>query len=239
MKTAAFLLCLLLPLSAGSTRPPSTAPDVFMEAGGLQISREGHQLILNHEVDGGVLYYDKALKRPCWPGGASGVTVGIGYDLGYNTRARIAADWARLDPSVIRRLQACAGVTGLNAKRLLPGVRSLIIPWDIALEVYHKKTIPRFAALTIQAYPGIEKLHPHQQSTRLSWVFNRGSGISATSSRDLEKRALRADTPDHPERFPAHYRSSKRIWVGKGLDGLLRRREDEARLDEKALAIRR
>ena len=69
----------------------------------------------------------------------------------------------------------------------------------------------------------------------MSWTFNRGSGISPTSSRDREKRALRRDTPDKPENFPSHYRDSKRIWVGKGLKGLLRRREDEALLDEVAI----
>ena len=113
-------------------------------------------------------------------------------------------------------------------------LQSIAIPYNVALEVFNKRTIPRFARLTVRAYPGVETLHPHIQSANLSWVFNRGAGISSTS-RDIEKRLIRRDTPNHPERLPAHYRASKRIWLGKGLDGLLQRREDEARLVELGL----
>jgi hypothetical protein len=233
MKPILLLLLLAGSLAGGSVSPAKE--EVFLKAGGLSISKEGYQLILNHEVGGGANYYNRALKRPVVPGGASGVTIGIGYDLGYNTKAQIAKDWHMLSPSVLSRLQSCSGVKGSAAKRKLASVRSITIPWEFAQEVYRTSSIPRFAKLTIKAYPGIETLHPHMQSTRLSWTFNRGSGISSTSSRDKEKRALRRDTPANPKNFPSHYRSSKRLWVNKGLDGLLRRREDEARLDEKAL----
>lgn len=225
-------ILLLLAMSTLGTTPSNKG--VFLESGGLKISREGYQLILNHEVGGGPSYYNAALKRPEWPGGASGVTIGVGYDLGYNTREQIAKDWCMLSPDILTRLQSCAGITGLAAQRKLAGVRSIVIPWDIANEVYQKSTIPRFAAMTKKAYPGIETLHPHIQSAELSWTFNRGAGIT-DSPRDLEKRLIRRDTPSAPKNLPAHFRASKRLWVGKGMDGLLRRREDEARLIEAAL----
>jgi peptidoglycan hydrolase-like protein with peptidoglycan-binding domain len=39
-------------------------------------------------------FYDAQCARPTWPGGASGVTIGVGYDLGY--QAGFAADWSDL-----------------------------------------------------------------------------------------------------------------------------------------------
>ena len=109
---------------------------------------------------------------------------------------------------------------------------SIVIPWEIAERVYKEQTIPRFAKLTERSYPGTATLHPHIQGAMLSWVFNRGQGISPTSSRDMEKRFMRRDIPNRPVNLPAHFRSSKRIWIGTGLVGLIRRREDEARLIE-------
>jgi hypothetical protein len=206
-----------------------------LRAGGLEVSREGYQLILDFEVGGGPNYYNRCLQRPEWPGGASGCTIGIGYDLGYNTRAQIAADWVMLSPDVIWRLQSVSGIRGQAAHRKLATIRNLVIPWDMARQVYNSRTIPRFAALTRRAYPGIETLHPHIQSSELSWTFNRGDGISETSDRDREKREIRADTPDRPARLPAHFRASKRLWVGKGMPGLIARREAEAELIEAAL----
>lgn len=235
----ALFLCVAVPALPGGKKPPgsssSSYPKPYIEAGGLSISKEGYNLIIKHET-GGASYYNRYLRRITYPGGGSGLTGGIGYDFGWTPPSRIQSDWeGLLAQSVIDRLKAASGKKGAAARRLAPSYRSVVIPWDIALKVYNKKTIPRFARLTKNAYPGIETLHPHLQSTRLSWTFNRGSGIHPTKPRDREKRALRADTPSRPTRFPSHYRASKWIWVGKGLDGLLRRREDEASLDEEGL----
>ena len=222
--------------TAPATKP---ADAVFLRSGGLEISREGYQLILNHEVGGGAVYYSRYLQKPTWPGGASGVTIGIGYDLGYNSPMQIDADWSGLSTEVRSRLKSVAGAKGLAAKRLLPVVRGISIPWDEARQVFERNTIPRFAKLTVRAYPGIDTLHPHIQSANLSWVFNRGEGIMSEAKdktgRDEEKRLIRRDTPTHPERLPAHYRASKRLWRGTSVEGLVRRREDEARLIEAGL----
>ena len=231
----------ILALIIGMASVPATAGDggSGIQAKPLTISQEGYNLILKHEVGGGASYYSRYLSRPTWPGGASGVTIGVGYDLGYNSRSQIAADWKGLPPEVVARLQSAAGVKGQAARRLAPSLRSISVPWVVAERVYQAKTIPRFAALTEKAYPGTASTNPHIQGAMLSWVFNRGEGISPTASRDIEKRAIRADIPRKVERLPAHFRASKRLWVGKGLDGLLRRREDEARLIELATTQRK
>ena len=49
----------------------------------------------------------------------SGVTIGIGYDLGVTPKAQITSDWkARLSESELAALLAVQGVTGAAAKRL-------------------------------------------------------------------------------------------------------------------------
>ncbi|WAC18940.1 hypothetical protein OVA24_17040 [Luteolibacter sp. SL250] len=203
----------------------------------LTLSAEGLQLILDHEVGGGAPYYNRHLIRPTWPGGASGVTIGVGYDLGHNTRGDIARDWSALPPATLRQLQACAGITGASARLRLPAVRHILIPWESALRVYRQRTIPRFAADTRTAYPGVHTLHPHIQSALLSWVFNRGPGIHPTSGRDREKRAIRSAIPARPSALPPQFRSSKRLWTSTNLTGLIRRREAEAALIEQGLLM--
>lgn len=216
-------------LSSSPTPPGIPAPP-------LTLSREGMQLILDHEVGGGAIYYNRRLSRPTWPGGASGVTIGVGYDLGYNTRAQIARDWSTLPPGTLSRLQGCAGVKGAAARLKLPAVNDITIPWDTAFAVYQRSTIPRFATATRDAYPGIQTLHPHIQSALLSWVFNRGPAIHPSSSRDREKRTIRIAIPRQPAALPAQFRASKRLWASSSLTGLLRRREAEAKLIEAGLA---
>ena len=51
-----------------------------LQAGDLTISRAAKDLILYYEV-GGSAYYVGHLERPTVPPGASGITIGIGYDL--------------------------------------------------------------------------------------------------------------------------------------------------------------
>ena len=212
---------------------PKAAPAAnTIPAAPLTLSPEGMKLILDFEVGGGAVYYNRYLIRPCWPGESSGVTIGVGYDLGYNSRSQIAADWSMLPAGTLSRLQSCSGITKSAARLKLSSVRDIVIPWEIALQVYQRKTVPRFAALTAKAYPGTTQLHPHIQSAMLSWVFNRGEGIGSTS-RDREKRAIRSAIPSSPPALPPQFRSSKRLWTNT--PGLIRRREAEAKLIEAAL----
>lgn len=66
-----------------------------MPASGLVLSDRAVDMIIRYET-GGKAYYVKKLVRPTWPGGDSGVTIGIGYDLGYYSAAQIRSDWASL-----------------------------------------------------------------------------------------------------------------------------------------------
>jgi GH24 family phage-related lysozyme (muramidase) len=215
--------------------PSLPQKDRTLHAGGLTVSEAGQRLILDFEVGGGEPYYVRYLQRPTWPEGASGVTIGVGYDLGYNTREQIARDWAELPAVTLARLQACAGMKGTMAKLKTREVRDIIIPWTLALKVYQSRTIPRFAEATRRAYPGVETLHPSAQGAYLSWVFNRGEGITS-SARDLEKRLIRRDTPSAFPAVPGHFLASQRLWIGTSNGaGLCRRRQAEAALIQSTL----
>ena len=37
--------------------------------------------------------YTKKYRKPVWPKGQSGVTIGIGYDVGYASKPQLRADW--------------------------------------------------------------------------------------------------------------------------------------------------
>ena len=136
-------------------------------------------------------YYTRKLAAPSWPGGASGVTIGIGYDVGYNTPEQIEADWGSLLPDAY--VQDLKGVAGLKktpardaAKRLADG--GLVVPWDAAKQVFELSTLPRFAKITKKAYPGVDNLPNDAQAAILSLVYNRGA--SKTGSSRLEMKEL-------------------------------------------------
>src|SRR5215204_6101035 len=57
----------------------------------LEVSRAGLDLLVAFEVTAPA-YYEKKLRRPVWPGGESGVTVGIGYDVGVTGAKQIEQD---------------------------------------------------------------------------------------------------------------------------------------------------
>ena len=221
---------------AAFPKPAPKDKDAFLKSGDLSISREGYQLILDYEVGGGPAYYNRFLKKLTRPPGASGITCGIGYDLGYNTKSQIAKDWHELSPDTIRRMQSVAGLKGSAAQYRLSAVKDIEIPWDVANRVYQQSTIPRFAAKTTKSYPGVDTLHPHIQGVMLSWVFNRGPNISPTRSRDIEKRALRRDIPSKPSALGGHIRASIRLWLGK-VSGLVKRRNAEANLADEGARL--
>lgn len=204
-----------------------------MPASGLVLSDRAVDMIIRYET-GGKAYYVKKLVRPTWPGGDSGVTIGIGYDLGYYSAAQIRSDWASLPEKDLRLLCTVAGLKRQTARASVSRVRSVTVPWELALDVYRKKTIPAYASTTKTAFQGLALTHPHVQGAMVSLVYNRGASMSGASRKEM--RDCRDDIKSgQVRRVPAHIRSMKRLWIGKGLNGLLIRREEEACLVELGL----
>lgn len=190
------------------------------------------KLILDFEVGGGETYYNNhGLKSPIWPGAASGVTIGVGYDLGYNSAATIRSDWeAQLDNATVTRLCTVAGKTGQTAKAALSSVKDIVVPWPAALAVYEAVTIPKFVDQTRTAFPGYDNLDPNCQGALVSLVFNRGGSMKG--DRRIEMRAIRDLVPQKDYAGIAdQLRKMKRLWKGTDIEkGMNRRRDAEADL---------
>lgn len=177
-------------------------------------------------------YYTRALQWPIWPGGASGVTWGIGYDGGHQSRQVILADW-HAHPQAAR-LAESSGITGTAARDALGRFRDIITPFEHAAEVFANASLPVYHRSTVRAYgDGLHQLPPDAQGALVGNTYNRGG--SMVGSRNAEKRAIRDECI--PARdlacIAAQLRAQCRLWRGTSLEaGLCGRREDEARLVE-------
>ena len=175
-----------------------------------------------------------------WPGGASGVTIGIGYDLGYVTVDQYESDWGeRLGTDVRGRLKDAVGLRAVRAKNRAPDLADIRVRRAPSEEVFTQRTIPLYTVRASQAFPGFEALPADVQGALVSLVYNRGASMVDDSPEDRrrEMRAIRdAVAEDDLQEIAGQLRAMKRLWVGKGLDGLLTRRDAEAALVESAIA---
>ncbi len=178
--------------------------------------------------------YEKKYRHPIWPGGESGVTVGIGYDVGMNNDAAIRADWGgQVSDADVDLLASVARIAGLAAKAALGRVKSVDVPLWAARQVFSVRTLPRYAGITRKVFPGVENLPADAQSALLSLVFNRGASLSG--ERRAEMRAIRDLVPiGDLAGIGAQLRAMTRLWEGIGLPGLIQRRREEAALVERS-----
>ncbi len=207
------------------------------------ISVAARDMLIKHEVTSREVY-ERDYQRPTWPGGRSGVTIGIGYDVGagVSDKAQLWADWrGKLSDAMIKSLERCIGVTGKAARALLPRVQSVDVPWEAAVAVFDQDTVPRFYEMCERALPNFEELPGDCRGALVSLTYNRGPSFDRTNDPDgldryREMRAIKAHMAARAwEKIPGEIRSMKRLWEGRGLGGLLRRREDEAALFERGL----
>jgi GH24 family phage-related lysozyme (muramidase) len=215
----------------GLLAPPSATTASVPVDNSLSISKASIDLIIRCEISSPA-HYNRVHAKPTWPGGASGVTIGIGYDLGYNTKAQIRADWGTLvGDTALSHLLSASGIKGTAAQGATRTVRAagIKIPLAAARQVFAERTLPRYAMLTRLAWPGVEKLPYDAQGALLSLVFNRGSSLRG--ARRAEMAAIRPlAAAEDLNGIAGQIVKMKRLWAGKGLDGLLKRREAEAML---------
>lgn len=55
------------------------------------------------EETGGLAYYQKITRFAHWPGGESGITIGVGYDLRFNKLEDFQKDWGHYLPAATCR----------------------------------------------------------------------------------------------------------------------------------------
>ena len=199
--------------------------------GVYRISKKSADLILKAEG------YQKS---PYVPKGssASGVTIGYGYDLGQQTISKMKlmlSDY--FTSSQIARLEKAIGLTGSEALAIIPSLSDITISKEDAVSLAMKMK-SKYAQIVVDTYPEVLATHPHCQGAMLSLVINRGTSFNKPNVESrVEMKNIHDDfVSGNLSDIPNQLRSMKRLWVGKGLDGLITRREDEAKLFEEGLS---
>lgn len=177
-------------------------------------------------------FYRKRLERPIWPGGASGVTWGIGYDGGHQTRAVIVDDWQEHD--AVDRLGQTAGITGRAAQSALPRFRDIPTPFDHASRVFEDRSLVEYERRSERAFRnGFTELRPNACGALISLVYNRGAAMTGDSRREMRNIRDNCVPKQDYACIAAEIRSMGRLWRGTVNEkGLLARREAEAILVE-------
>lgn len=170
--------------------------------------------------------YERNYRRPLWPGGASGVTWGVGYDGGHQTKSAIGRDWSS-HPHVTT-LEGASGVVGVPAKQLASSMRDVLTPYPLAYTVFEYAVLPAYISAARRALgPGFDDLPTGAAAALVSLGYNRG--WSMAGDRNREKRVIRDDCVPAGDAacVAAQLRAMKRLWPA--VKGLRDRREDEAR----------
>lgn len=177
-------------------------------------------------------FFKKRLRYPIWPGGASGVTWGIGYDGGHQTRAVIVDDW--LDHSGAERLGGSAGITGRAAQTALPRFGDIPTEFDHASRVFEERSLVEYERRTERAFrDGFTDLRPNACGALVSLVYNRGTAMSGDSRREMRNLRDNCIPKQDYACIASEIRSMKRLWRGTvNENGLSARREAEAILTE-------
>ena len=202
------------------------------------ISQQAFDLIVNSEISSRTIY-ERDYRRPERPGGASGITIGIGYDCGYSSAVVIRQDWTGNIPGkMVDALCDVAGLKGQSAQSRLASVRRLVdVPWGAALDVFSSVSIPKYLR-ACHVLPNFDELPPDCTGALLSLVYNRGASFAQPGARYAEMRNIKSLM--EARRFaaiPAELRKMKRLWTTPSVRGVAIRREQEARLFEAGLRV--
>lgn len=200
----------------------------------LPISQAAFDLIVAEET-GGPAYYNAREIHPDWPGGASGVTIGIGYDCGYSDAQTIRDDWdSRLPFNAVAALASVAGIHGSPASSHAHELHWISVPWDAALAVFSKIDVPKWSGIVEQHLPNCDKLTADCFGALVSLAFNRGASFDLAGERYTEMRAIKAHMAAQAfDKIPDEFLAMRRLWP-KGGD-LWNRRGHEAALFDAGL----
>jgi len=196
----------------------------------VNVSNKAIDFIIAEEVTSEASY-NKRLIHPTWAGADSGCTIGVGYDCGYNDKATIANDWGKhLSASDIQLLQSVAGIKGEKAKAALTDkIKAITIPFSVAKEVFISVSLPKFWNMAKKIYPQIDTLNADTQGALTSMVYNRGNSLEGSRRTNMRNIVPLVAAQDY-KGIAREIDASKVLWEGKGLDGLIKRREKEANL---------
>jgi GH24 family phage-related lysozyme (muramidase) len=224
-------------------------PDLGLERAPLKtppsetkISSRAENLIIFLEVSGKTQYESK-YNRPVWPKGSSGVTIGIGYDIGYTSQTELSADWKDyLNSDLLSKLGVACGKKGPDAAAVVSMLKNIYVDWDAAKKQFDDITLKRYVGLAESALPNFDQLSLNSRGALVSLVYNRGATFNVpldhpNSARYDEMRQIKKlMVSSNYSEIPDQIRKMKRLWLGnKDLRGVVQRRELEASLFELGL----
>jgi GH24 family phage-related lysozyme (muramidase) len=194
---------------AGRSADQSDEPDVI-------------ELIYRFEAQKGVS------NRLHWPGGASGVTLGPGYDLRHRKKEEVTADLKAIGVSddIAKKVAEGCGKHDADAKAFAKDNKNLVelsVPQEKALLA---KVLPAYARVVDDRTIVKVDLNPNERAALISLVYNIGAR-SFRESTLLEKLNAN-DRAGAAEQFARWNKSG-----GQVLDGLTKRRQAEADLFRK------
>lgn len=172
---------------------------------GSEFSSETGKLIAAWEHAGGDItaLRDRYNPLPHWPGGSSGLTIGMGYDLKHQTQDQLEEDWGDiLTPEQLERLEDYVPTIDARGRRVDPvldaneaavvATRDIEIRYEDAVKVFEESILPRYEDEAYRAFPGLEDADPYMKAAVVSMVYNRGGSIpSAADAAGSERKRLR------------------------------------------------
>ncbi len=206
-----------------------------------KLPRQCGDFIAGFEISSGA-YYRKFLQAPCWPGAASGLTIGVGYDLRHASASEVREHWGpHLAADVIERLVPYCGVgePDLEKRKLaVAGLKDITISLEAAFAVFTDIMMPTYTFRTENCFENTMELHDLSMGALVSLVFNRGDSLSAKDSR-LEMRNIAAHMKARAfGKVADEIRAMKRLWENDAkVAGLLDRRDKEADMFAEGLRL--
>jgi len=199
------------------------------------VGQKAFDLIVAQEVVNEFWYAANA-SHPVWPGGSSGVTIGIGYDCGEHSDAAILRDWLpSLGSESATALSKCTGLTGVHAETALRFVRHLDVPWAAAMTVFRGSTLPLYAGQTWEAMPNCAEIPPDASGALVSIGYNRGNGgwrSDEVEYREMSRIRDLMSTRSY-DTIPEQILAMRRLWPENS--DLWKRRSAEAELFQSAM----
>ena len=192
------------------------------------------------EETGGLAYYEMVTQWPHYPGHASGITIGAGYDLRFHSKSDFKKTWGKyLSEAYINELSKDIGKKGSKSRAVKLKEKGIAVPFKSAWPAFIEDTLPRFYGYTESIYPSLRRLPDLCRSALVSIVFNRGAGLSGSRKKEMRNMQKILHLGDDESLSKAAAKkilqaveneilSMKRLWAPGS--GLIKRRQAEANL---------
>lgn len=192
--------------------------------------------LIVEEEDSDQAYYTRHYEHFDWPQGASGPTIGIGYDCGYVTPAEATADWTGIVlPDMVAAIVRACGIKGTDARSfVVANGASVSVSWGQAIAEFEQREMPKWEARVQADLPNTGALSGDSFGALVSLSYNRGCSYDLPGPRYSEMRAIKALMASQKfSQIPEQFLAMRRLWPTGG--DLWNRRTHEANLFQQGL----